>query len=375
MVTLLAAMVAPLVGCWEEPVDESLTLCIAPGGEVVATARTAVAGDEGQPDALKRRLAETRRTYEQGGDPWSRRFALLTPLRDRLVWEREQGVLVRAVRVVVLDQAEDLARLFSEMGAFAAIEVSDGHGDLTVVPGPAGGRATAEQRRQLAREEDAWSVDVAAHEAALSALYRYLDEHPTEASACFAGLLREVLAKGVGEEVGEPSDDAAALIEAARSTRRRVLRILEAGEGEAVTLNELAREVHDPFAPRIALVLPARPDEIEGFVVAPDGSLEIPRLDLLAALGRLENRWVRPDPLLEYVRALRDRQGRGVNLAALVSDARRVGPVPDAAAVREALDAALASPSRYHVTWSAPPPPGGEAALPCWPPLESPQHP
>jgi hypothetical protein len=364
---LVAALCVPLLACWEEPVDEALEVCIAAGGEVVATARATITRDTRERKALGRRLAETRRAYEQGMDPWSRRFAALAPVRERFTWEREEGDLVRAVRTVVLTDENDLPRLFGELDAAAALVVRDGRGELDVTPGPAGSRAGAEQRRRVARELEAWSVEVAAYEAALSALYRYLDGHPGETRASLAAMLHEALPDGVAGEAGEPSEEAIALVEAVRTARRRVLRILDVDEGEEATLNELAREVYDPFPARITVVLPARPEESEGFVAEPDGTLAIPRMDFLAALGRLHDRWVRPDPLPDYVRALRDPTRRGLDLAVLTAAERRVEPVPDAAAVRDALAEALVPPARYLARWTAPAPPEDEVALPCWP--------
>ncbi len=365
-VLLLAALVVPLAACWEEPVDEALQVCIGAGGEVVATARATITRDTRDREALGRRLAETRRAYEQGFDPWSRRFAALTPVRERFTWEREEGDLVRAVRTVVLTDENDLPRLFGELDAAASLAVRDGRGELDVTPGPAGARAGAEQRRRLARELEAWSVEVAAYEAALSALYRHLDGHPGETRASLAAMLHEALPDEVVSEAGDPSEEAIALVEVVRTARRRVLRILDVDEGEAATLNELAREVYDPFPARITVVLPARPEESEGFVAEPDGTLAIPRMDFLAALGRLHDRWVRPDPLQDYVRALRDPMRRGLDLAVLTAAERRVEPVPDGAAVRDALAEALVPPARYLARWAAPAPPEDEIVLPCW---------
>ena len=363
---LVAALLVPLLACWEEPVDEALEVCIAAGGEVVATARATITRDSRDREALGRRLADTRRAYEQGIDPWSRRFAALTPVRERFTWEREEGDLVRAVRTVVLTDENDLPRLFGELDAAASLAVRDGRGELDVKPGPAGARAGAEQRRRLARELEAWSAEVAAYEAALSALYRYLDGHPGETRASLAAMLHEALPDEVASEAGDPSEEAIALVEVVRTARRRVLRILDVDEGEAATLNELAREVYDPFPARITVVLPARPEETEGFVVEPDGTLAIPRMDFLAALGRLQDRWVRPDPLQDYVRALRDPGRRALDVAVIAAAARRVEPVPDAAAVRDALAEALVPPARYAARWAAAVPPDDELVLPCW---------
>jgi hypothetical protein len=366
LAVLLAALVVPLAACWEDPVDEALEVCVGAGGEVVATASATITRDARDREALGRRLAETRRAYEQGIDPWSRRFAALTPVRERFTWEREEGDLVRAVRTVVLTDENDLPRLFGELDAAASLVVRDGRGELDVTPGPAGARVGAEQRRRLARELEAWSVEVAAYEAALSALYRYLDAHPGETRASLAAMLHEALPEEVADAAGDPSEEAMALVEVVRTARRRVLRVLDVDEGEAATLNELAREVYDPFPARITVVLPARPEESEGFVAEPDGTLAIPRMDFLAALGRLQDRWVRPDPLQDYVRALRNPPTRGLDLAVLTAAARRVEPVPDGATVRDALAEALVPPPRYLARWAAPAPPDDERVLPCW---------
>lgn len=367
-----AALALPLLACWEEPVDQRLTLCIAAGGQVVATARATIARDDQNRAALRRRLADTRREYEQGDDPWSRRFARLTPALERLTWERAEGELVEAVRTAVLAEPADVGALFSELGAGAALEARDGQGELEILPGPAGGRTTAEQRRRLARELEGWSADVAAYQDALSALYRGLDERPGEVRTALAELLREALPEGVDDGGVELADETRALIEAARSERRRVLRILEVPDGEDSTLNERAREVYDPFPALLDVVLPARPEEVEGFLSLPDGTLEIPRLDLLAALGRLEDRWVRPDPLPDYVRALRDPRRRGLDLAALAARERRSGPVPDPAAVRAAVEQELVPAPRYRARWTAPEAADDELALPCWRPPAGP---
>ena len=77
--------------------------------------------------------------------------------------------------------------------------------------------------------------------------------------------------------------------------------VLKVESGEAYTLDELSRRVFDPFPAPVSVVLPAAPDEVEGFVVASDGRLHVPTLGLGTPSPAWPATWVAPDPVVSMV--------------------------------------------------------------------------
>ena len=128
-------------------------------------------------------------------------------------------------------------------------------------------------------------------------LYRYLDQRPERAERCLAELF------SVARPDGSPDldGDEARLVKIVNDTMGEVVLVLKVESGEAYTLDELSRRVFDPFPAPVSVLLPVAPDEVEGFVLAHDGRLQVPVHGLWDALGRLAGTWVAPDPVVNMV--------------------------------------------------------------------------
>jgi hypothetical protein len=344
-----------LAGCFEEPVSRRLSLCFVGRDAVLVSAVTTLAPAapaEGNP-ALARRLVEERRTLEEGRDEWRSRFAALEASATRFVLEEEDGEIVSAERRAPADPAR-LGAFFADTGIAAGFTAREGEAELQLVPGPSA-RATREQREHVAAALASWSKAIAAYLASGARLWRYLDEHPERARACLADLMGAVAGSEARQQAGEPTAEERALVEAVDEAREAVAAVLTVPEGEAETLDELSRLVYDPFPARVTVVLPEPPLEVEGFAVR-GAVLEIGGLGLWAALERLEGRWLAPDPLLPTLRAMRGPEPERFDFDSFLAAPRRaVDPVPDALAVRRAIEEGLRPAPVYRVIWTIPP--------------------
>ena len=361
----LALGVLTLAGCFEEPVSRRLTLCFVGRDAVLVSVVTTLAPGGAAEDnpALQRRLAEERRALEEGRDEWRSRFAALEAPGGRLVLEEEDGEIVAAERRALADP-EKLGAFLADTGIAASFTVREDEAELQLVPGPSS-RATLEQRKRVAEALDDWAHAIAGYLAAGARLWRYLDEHPDRARPCLADMMSTVVRDGARSQAGEPTDDEKALVVRVEEARDAVLAVLAVPEGEAETLDGLSRLVYDPFPARVTVVLPAPPLDVEGFAVR-GATLEVGGLGLWAALERLEGRWLAPDPLLQYLRAVRGPEPESFDLEAFVGTPRHAAaPTPDAISVRRAIEERLRPAPVYRAVWTLPPA-GRDAAALDW---------
>jgi len=323
-----------LTSCFEEPVDERVTLAFHADGAYTVTVATAIAdpGNEDNP-ALTKRLAELRRALEQGYDPWSRRFEVLEPDSEKTTFERDHGVLVRVERAGRAEDHERLRQFLADSGVTALFRVVGR--DMTVEIVPAGGvRATHSQRDRVHALLSTWSDAVARTYAATRDLYAYLADHPERAGACLSAVFAEALSTADQRPGRELSEADHATVDPLREARKEVVEIFEVPDGEAYSLNELSHLVYDPFPARLAVEVPSEPSEVEGFQRSPDGALVVAGLGLYEAMRGLGGVWASPDPLVAYVEAAR---GNGsLTLNGLVG-LPLTATVPSPAEVRDAL--------------------------------------
>jgi hypothetical protein len=361
-----------LAGCFEEPVGRRLTLCFVGRDAVLVSVVTtlAPAGSAEDNPALQRRLADERRALEEGRDEWRSRFAALEAPAARLVLEEKNGEIVSAERRAVAEPGR-LGAFFADTGIAVSFVVREDEAELQVVPGPSA-RATLEQRRQVVAALNDWSQAIADYLAAVARLWRYLDERPGRARACLADLMGAVTGSEARQQAGETTDDERVLVEAVDETRDAVAAVLAVSEGEAETFDGLSRLAYDPFPARVTVVLPGAPLHAEGFAVR-GATLEVGGLGLWAALERLEGRWLAPDPLLPTVRAMRGPDPVPFDFEAFRTVPRRAAdPVPDALAVRRAIEEWLRPAPVYRAVWTLPPAESDAVgpdwrALPCPP--------
>jgi hypothetical protein len=359
-------------GCFEEPVREHLHLSLLGPATIVVTVVQEVAEPElaqGNP-ALTRRMDEARFAIESGFDTWGQRFVLLHPLAEHRSVERVGGHLRRSVRSAAFASFDEPARLLEADGLSGGLVVAHGIAELQLFP-TGGTRATAVQRQELERTLGTWSEALAGYFAAAIELYEHLGRRPDRAAPCFAHVFGTH-----AEAAGALAADEEPLVQRVTEAVERVAEALLIPDGEAYSLNELSRLVHDPFPARLTLAAQGRVLASEGLVEV-GGALERPEIDAWHALRSLEGRWLAPDLVTALASpATADRQPEPdpVAFAALP---RFIGSPPSPAEVESALLSELADVRVVSLRWRPPPADGdspgtgGEAWLPILAAAES----
>jgi hypothetical protein len=353
---LLALVLLCSASCFEPPVREELRLDFLANGAVVVTSLVEVAGpEETDNPALARRLAELRQALAEGWDPWTPRFAALSPAAERFFWEKRLGEIHRASRSAVLVEPEALPRFFADTALQVVYTVDPDRrlAELSIAPGPSQ-RASRRQRRELGESVGPWTEAIAAYLGAAAAFYAHAEEHPERAAALFGSLFAELLPDEERQALAPATPDEEALLDRLGEAMEKVWEVLRVPAGRDHSLDELSRLVYDPFPAPLAVRLPAPAVEVEGFAVGPDGALAVPGLGLWAALAGLEGRWLDPDPLLLYVERRGGESGEPFSLAGFLARPRSAVPeslAPDAAEVRQAIEAGLEPEPLYRAVW------------------------
>jgi hypothetical protein len=341
---VVAALALPLLACFEQPVDERLSLCFLPGGEVVLTVSGDIAGVTTHNPALEQRVAQAREDFASGLRSWDSCFASLEPGAERLEIQKLSGESTRVVRQAVAENPEDLRRFFQLTDVDYSFSFDEGRATLEITPRTSS-RATSAERKRVATELASWAGDLSTYLTRATALYRYLQEHPERAEPCLARLFSVA-------EKAELTKDEAELVDALSKAMSEATRILEVPKTEAFTLEELSRRVYDPFPARFSVSLPSAPQETVGFVVSDGGRLVVPGLSCWEAFLALSHRWVAPDPLLAMVQHARSHGSKSdFPLAAFLAQARRWSEAPPPAELLRALESQLAPAPVYRAVW------------------------
>lgn len=269
-----------------------------------------------------------------GTDAWSIRFARLpAPEEEHLTYRRQRGTLERVTRSARIP-ADDLQTLLSDTNITVDVVHGEGWRELAFYPG-SGGRATREQQRELEGALATWSESVARYFNAVHRLYSYLQEQPGRDRYVFAALLEENF------EQAPVLDEEAPLVEAVVDAMAGIAEAMDAQEGRAAHLADVADLVYNPFPARVVVRVP-------GDVLASDGfneDLTIERVDLFAAVSALEGRWISPDPLAAL---LRDERPAAEQLAEMP---RKSQAVVSAGEIAGAIREQLVRPRTYSVRW------------------------
>ena len=370
LTSLPATLLLPLVlsGCFEEPILERLRLRFLPDGGVEVTAAVEIRDPVAGSESVTRRIRQIERLVETAEDPWTPRFRELDPRREVFRWEKHDGQLVRAERLAWSEDPARLARFFADTAVLAeyrreeAVEGLPGWASLGLYPGP-GHRANRRQARRVEEVLESWTDDLAPYLEAATNLYRYLELHPGRATACLTAFYGDLL-----EEAGEPelTVEEEELLTALSDTINGATAVLDLDRDEGYSLNELSHLVYDPFPARVAVEVPGRVLEVEGFErVAPSDSpagpasdggpteLTIPGLGFWEAWLALEGVWIFPDPAVSgYYLTLRE--DPDAVFPELLAAERRVEPAPTAQEIRDAVESLLRPEPAYRVVWMLP---------------------
>jgi hypothetical protein len=320
--------------CTRIPVTEELTIEADEGGEtVVVTASTKFLLNPPN-EQLRVRVEAARAAALSGTDPWSIRFARLsTPEEERVSYHKSRGALEQVVRSARIP-ADDLQHLLADTNITVDVLRGDGWREIAFYPG-SGGRATREQQKELDTALATWSEAVARYFVAVHHLYAYLRQAPRRDVYVFAALLANEPADAPVTEEERP------LIDAVTDAMTAIATQMDEHEGRAATLAEEADLVFNPFPARMVVRVPGDVISREGF----GKDLTIEPVDLFAAIGKLEGRWISPDPL---VALLRDEQPTAEQLARAP---RQSEAVVSSTEIARAIREQLVRPREYSVRW------------------------
>lgn len=341
-----AALVA-LSGCFEPAISEKLILDFkSPTAVELAVIIEVRPASELESAAVRERADRYRKELENQLDPWSRRFADLDPVSEKWAREMEARAVKHVARSAVV-RPDSLQRFFNDTGLTLSLIEGSGWRELSIYPGTST-RASSRQRAEMKRQLDQWSELLTSYFAALSTLYRYLEQHPDRAAPALQEVLKEVIVDG--DDASDLSMEEQELAGAVRSAMDPVSSTLAAENAQAHSLDELISLVYDPFPCELIVRVPGRILDSVGFDQIEEDELRVAPLRLWTQLEQLEQPWIRPDPLLVLVRALRNPQER-VDPAGLAGEERLVVAVPSAKEIRETIEQRLVRSTLYRVRW------------------------
>jgi len=345
---LIAILCLPLTACFEEPVREHLHLTILTDGAVVATVVQQVAPSEraNNNPQLADRLEASRASLEQKLDPWSQRFARLTPLAEHQSIEFSEGEVRRAIQSAVFESFDEAVRLVEADGLTGTLADTGREMELSLFP-TGGSRATYSQRQGMDRRLRRWSSDLAQYLGAVIVLYDHLDLNPGRAVPCLAHVFDKH--EGLGD-TGPLTPLEEELVVQVKEAMERVADALLVPDDEAFSLNELSRLVYDPFPARLTVSVDAEILDAAGFATTA-GCFERPSVHVWNALRALEGRWVAPDLVTAAAAPVPDDQQPDPDILLLASMPRRYSSPPTSGEVEAAILAELIPEELLQLRW------------------------
>jgi hypothetical protein len=315
---VLAALLL-LAACAQPPVTDQVTVQFYEDREeITVTAKTDFKRDSQNPRVESARIAAL-----GGTDPWSIRFARVSPIDEDVTFSRHRGTLEQVTRRITIP-ADDLQRVFSDTSITVNLIEGEGWRELSLYPGTSS-RASRDQIRVFNEQLNTWSQDVARYFTTIDHLYDYLDENPHRAKFVFAAL--------VNEKDSAVLEDEEPLVQAVISAMERIAERMDEQEEQSYSFAEAADLIFNPFPARMTIRVPGEKD------------LVIESVDLFEAIASLEGKWISPDPLAAL---LKDESPTSEQLAALP---RQSTSVINAAEIAMAIREQLARPQTYTIRW------------------------
>jgi hypothetical protein len=340
------------LGCFEQPVTESMEIRFLPGNAVMLRVTVLVADPETFKTSApaRKRVEEARRELVAGTDPWTKRLSSLELLSQRTVLDRTGGEIRRVEQRVVAEHPEVLSRFFSDTLIRASVSAREKDAELTLVP-EAGSRATRAQQDLLRQGMEKWSAAVSGYLEAGRSLYDYLEAHPGRARACFGNLFEDLLSQEAQAGREPTSEEDAGVLEPAKERMGNVLSLFDLPEDSAASLEEISRLAWDPFPAPLEVRVPGPILEQEGFEPAGPGLLRAAGQSLWSVLSRQRDRWLAPDPVFIYYEQMREGK-QPLDLEEFLKRPRSAAPAPSAAEVLRILQEHSRPAPIYRVRWS-----------------------
>jgi hypothetical protein len=298
---------------------------------------TQISDDPPANDFMAERVKAEREALNAQRDEWSIRYGGLHPEAERLIVDRKRGLVDRVERSATIPR-EELSRFFDDSGATVSWTGGGGTSELLIVPATST-RATREQRQRVMSMLHAFSADAADYITALAHLYTFLDANPQQANIAYKLILSD------DDNERSTNEQEQALIDAVRTTSRRITDRLEAARDDQLTIDEQFDLVFNPFSSEIVVHVPRRTTGVENFAEEKDGTLTVRRSGLLDAVESLEGRWIAPDPLGMSLRG-------EVTLDKMIAVERHYTTVVTASEIARAVMERLKPAAAYRVRWN-----------------------
>lgn len=336
---LLILAVVLAAACARPPVEDHVTIDFARENDsVVVTAETRFTL-EPRNDESRRRVEAARLAAQTNTDSWSVRFERLTPEEERVTFQRRRGALETVTRSVRIPSSE-LHRVFSDVSMTLHVLRGDGWRELAIYPGSSS-RATREQQRYFDEHLASWSRAVAQYFSAVHDLYAYLDENPSREPYVFGAILGEKMPDGTDIATLEDEEPiVVAVVDAMQDIATR----MDEQDARAETFAETADLIFNPLPARVVVRVPGEVLASEGFTKS-QNDLVIEPVDLMGAIGKLEGKWISPDPLAAL---LREETPTAKQLGEMP---RRSTAVVNASDVAAAVREQLARSRTYVIRW------------------------
>ncbi|MDQ3280482.1 MAG: hypothetical protein M3Q69_03635 [Acidobacteriota bacterium] len=310
--------------CTRPPVRDEVTIDFSGDDDtVVVTAETSF-DVETRNAATRARIENARIAAQTNTDAWAARFARVNAEVEKVTFQKSRGTLDRVTRSARIHERE-LQQIFSDTNITVHLVHGDGWNELAFYPGSST-RASREQRQHFEAAMEWWSAAAARYFDAIHRLYRYMDQNPDRVRYLYAAILNEPDAGALEEE--RP------LVDEVVRTMDVLAAAMDAEEDRGALLAEEADLLFNPFPGSVVVKVPGEGKD-----------LIIERVDLLEAIGKLEGRWVSPDPLALL---LHDKAPSSESLARME---RRATAGVRASDVADVLREQLARPQSYVVRW------------------------
>jgi hypothetical protein len=303
-------------------------------------------------------VSDYRRQVDEGRDPWVQNIGALRPSRERLVYEREHGELVRVERRFKLDSAEQLGRLFEGDAARVGVAVEGRSLSLSIVP--VGSRAdSGDNRRVDAARAELLRLTQACFETT-GDLFRWVEFRPERRRAvlgtAFATLLSEQDEQHVEALRQDASEEEDRLVEAFDQANDELADFLFDEQQGRLALESVSRAALSPLRARLLIQVEGAITDWRGFEPPTAGrdGFELPEGSFLQALRRTAREIVDPFPLAEAILHARAAEPEPTPLEELTAWALIANPVPPDLAQR--LEAALKPAPEYYLAWTLPEP-------------------
>jgi len=339
---LISAFPLLLLGCFEDPIAETLTIEFKPEKRVALTLGVRI--ERHVAEGSRFALARIERAVDDllsERDEWARRFRAIDLEQERFGWTKQNN-RVASVERFGLTFERDLSRFFSDTGVNVVMTEGDGWKELSLYPGRSD-RASKEDRAQFETQMTAWSTAFDSYARHVSKLNEYVVSHPDRGQTVVIALFGS---EG-DEPEPEPTEEEAAILDALEQSMTRVTEVLAVPEQEQErSLNEIVRRIHDPFPAAIAVKVPGTILEHEGFETSNLSALIRP-INLAGALSRLRGRWMAVDLLSSWT----DSTEAPARPAFDRSSLGRRSQTPSSSEVRAAVEKLLQPRAVYRLRW------------------------